>query len=113
MTIFLKVKKIDFFLNNAYRFTNIKNDLFTIRCAIKFYVKIVITLFVYQRFFGFKSGLKCVSNFFYLILSKPLKLFYSPTTSKNGRFHGDVTFISAFDGIRDIFETQFMMQLYF
>jgi hypothetical protein len=44
-----------------------------------------------------------------------LVLFQRPTSSKNGRsFHGEVvTFISVIDGIRDIFEARFIMQLYF
>jgi hypothetical protein len=44
-----------------------------------------------------------------------LVLFQKPTTSKNGRsFHGEVaTFISVIDGIRDIFEAWFIIQLCF
>jgi hypothetical protein len=44
-----------------------------------------------------------------------LVLFQTPTASKNSRsFHGEVvTFISVFDGIRDIFEARFIIQLCF
>jgi hypothetical protein len=42
-------------------------------------------------------------------------LFQTPHTSKNGRsFHGEVvTFISVFEGIRNIFEARFIMELCF
>jgi hypothetical protein len=44
-----------------------------------------------------------------------LVLFQRPAASKNGRsFHGEVViFRSVIDGIRDIFEARFIMQLCF
>jgi hypothetical protein len=44
-----------------------------------------------------------------------LVLLQRPPASKNGRsFHGEViTFILVIDGIRDVFEARFIMQLCF
>jgi hypothetical protein len=47
MTVFLKVKKINFYLIVLYEFKDIKNNLFTIRCAIKFDMNFVNSIFVY------------------------------------------------------------------
>jgi hypothetical protein len=57
-------------------------------------------------------------NFFYLILnlilSEPPALCLTPRSPvKMIDFLGEVTFISVFDGITDIFETRFIMQLCF
>jgi hypothetical protein len=54
-------------------------------------------------------------NFFFDSEFLILVSFQRPTSSKNGRsFHGEVdTFISVIDGIRDIFEARFIMQLCF
>jgi hypothetical protein len=38
-------------------------------------------------------------------------MFKTRLPVKMAAFHGEVTFISAFDSIRDIFEAQFIMQL--
>jgi hypothetical protein len=72
MIVFLKVKNIDILLNNTLWIYRIKILSFLIGCAIKFYINIINTLFVYRLFVSFKIGLKCVPNFFYLILSEPL-----------------------------------------
>jgi hypothetical protein len=56
-----------------------------------------------------------VPNFFFDSEFLILVLFQKPIASKNGQsFHGEVfTFISVIDGIRDIFEALFILQLCF
>jgi hypothetical protein len=64
-----------------------RDTLFTNRCAIKFYVNFINTVFVYCGFFSLQCGLKCVPNFFYLILNlilrEPLALFECPPPIKS------------------------------
>jgi hypothetical protein len=76
----------------------------------------IITFVVWWPFFLLEKWVKVRANFFlfdseFLILV----LFQRPTTSKNGRsFLGEmVAFILVIDGIRDIFEARFVMQLCF
>jgi hypothetical protein len=47
-----------------YEFTELKYNIFIIRCAINFYINIVNTLFVYRRFFLLKKWTKVSANFF-------------------------------------------------
>jgi hypothetical protein len=63
-------------------------------------MRFINAVFVYQQFFFFKSVLKRVSIFFYLILSEPSGIIFRlrpPVKMVN--FHGEVSFISVFDGI--------------
>jgi hypothetical protein len=71
----------------------------------------ITTVVVWWQFFLLKKWTKVSAKTFFLILV----LFQRPTTSKNGRsFQGEVvTFISVIDGIGDIFEAWFIMQLCF
>jgi hypothetical protein len=76
----------------------------------------ITTVVVWWQFFLLKKWTKVRAKFFDLILNfLILVLFQRPTASKNGRsFHGEVvTFILVTDGIRDIFEARFIMQLCF
>jgi hypothetical protein len=76
----------------------------------------ITAVIVCWQFFLLKKWIKVRVNFFYLNLNfLILALFQMPHTSKNRRFfHGEVvTFISVIDGIRDIFEARFIMQLCF
>jgi hypothetical protein len=52
MIVFLKVKKSTFYQVILYRFKEIKDNLFPIRCAIRCDINIINTLFAYQWFFG-------------------------------------------------------------
>jgi hypothetical protein len=116
MTVFIKVKKLTFLLKKLYGFTKIKDDRSIIRCAVKFYINMINTIVVWWQFFPLKMWTKVRIDFFFLILNfLILVLFQGPPASKNGRsFHGEVvTFISVIDGIRGIFEAQFIMQLCF
>jgi hypothetical protein len=75
----------------------------------------ITTVVVWWQFFLLKKWTKAGANFFFDSEFFILVLFQRPTSSKNGRsFHGEaVTFISVIDGIRDIFETRFIIQLCF
>jgi hypothetical protein len=86
MTIFLKAKKINLLLNKVYGFTKIKDDHFTIRCAITFYINIINTVVVWWQFFLLKKWTKVGANFFFDSEFLIWVLFQRPTTSKNGRF---------------------------
>jgi hypothetical protein len=74
MIVFLKAKKIELLLTIALWNNKNKYDLSLIRCAMKCYINCNNTLFVYWMVFSFQSGLKCILNVFYLILSKSLAL---------------------------------------
>jgi hypothetical protein len=76
-------------------------------------MNIITTVVVWWQFFLLEKWTKVRAKYFFFD-SEFLVLFQRPTTSKNGRsFHGEVTFISVFDGIRDIFEALFVKQLCF
>jgi hypothetical protein len=99
-------------------FTEIKDNLFIIRCAIKFYINIINIVFVYRQFFLPKKWTKVRTEFFYLILNFDFErasgiIFKHRPSVKMIDFHGEVTFISVFDGVRDIFEVWFITKLCF
>jgi hypothetical protein len=41
-----------------YRFTEIKDNLFTIKCAILFYINVINSFFAYQWLFLLKKSIK-------------------------------------------------------
>jgi hypothetical protein len=68
--------------------TKVHNDLYAIRCKIKFCTNFVNVLFVYQYFFLIlKSELKFITNF--LSGSEPAsdKIYKNPTANKNPEFN--------------------------
>jgi hypothetical protein len=76
----------------------------------------ITTVVVWWQFFLLKKWTKVRANFFYLILNFRFRYYLKCRPPvKNGRsFHGEVvTFISVIDGIRDIFESRFIMKLCF
>jgi hypothetical protein len=59
MTVFLKVKKKStFYPPMLYGFAEIKDNIFTIRCTIKFNMKFINIVLHISGFFSLKSGLK-------------------------------------------------------
>jgi hypothetical protein len=52
-----------------YGFTEIKENNFIIKCAIKFDINMIKTIFVYQQFLLLKKWTKMRTIFFYLILN--------------------------------------------
>jgi hypothetical protein len=69
------------------------------------------------NYFSLKSGLTCVPNFFYDSEFDSERasgiMFNRRPPVKMADFQGEITFISVFDGIRDIFGARFIMQLCF
>jgi hypothetical protein len=67
-----------------YGFTEIKDDHFMIRCAIKFYINVINAVFVCQRFFYLESGLKWGTKlflfdfkfFFFFFVGESMLRFY-------------------------------------
>jgi hypothetical protein len=90
MTIFLKVKKFELLLILLYEYGQIKNNLSTIRCAIIFDIDLVITVFVYLRFFLFKKWIIVCTNFF-LYDSEPASgiMFNLRQPVKRVNFHSE------------------------
>jgi hypothetical protein len=67
-------------------------------------------------YFSLKSGLKWVPNYFFFDPEFLTQIFFKRRAPVKmvDLFHGEVvTFVSGFDGIRDIFEARFIMQLCF
>jgi hypothetical protein len=60
----LKSKKMTFYYTVLSRFPEIKNNLFTIRRAIKVCIDIINILFVYQQFCLLKKQTKVHTNLF-------------------------------------------------
>jgi hypothetical protein len=100
MTVFLKITKINLLLNKALQISEIKDDRFIIRCAIKLYINIVNTFCVYWWGFYLQSGLNCVPIFFIWFWASLSGIICNRRPPvKMVDFHGEVTFLSVFDGI--------------
>jgi hypothetical protein len=95
-----------------YGFTEIKDYLFSTRCAIKFYINVINSHFVYRRFSLLKKWTKFRIKCFLFDSERASGIIFNRRPPiKMVDFHGEVTFISVFDGIRDIFKVGFIMQL--
>jgi hypothetical protein len=69
---------------------------------------------MYQRFFFLQKWTKVYTNFFLFDSEFDSEPAFAITFNRRPPvkmvdFHGEVTFISVFDGIRDIFEAQSIM----
>jgi hypothetical protein len=84
-----------------YEFSRIKDVLFTNRCAIKFYINIINSYFVYQWFFLLKKWNKVRINLFLFDSERASGIMFNLRHPvKMVGFHGEVTFISVFDALK-------------
>jgi hypothetical protein len=72
-----------------------KDNLLSIRCAIKFYINIINSLFVHQRFVLLEKWIKVRTKFIYLILNFILRellrhYFNIRLQSKFEKFHSGI-----------------------